>query len=256
MIRKCLMLVSIIFAALIGVAFTTLVLRAQQPEPTCDLEAMLVHQQEHADNLAHLAEAIESDPDAALQNLYVTGIAYQALAVECGFTHTDEAARLHELEHEDPEHAAQLEVALAVGDPERGRELFNRVEPTTGFACATCHLTDTMNPLIGPGLQGIGDPEHDPSEHAATEATDEPMNMDMGGHDDHAATEEPHDSDTVGHRDDAHAQAEVIDYIRTSILHPSEYIVPGFPDNLMPQTYGEVFSETELNDLIAYLLTL
>jgi hypothetical protein len=255
MTRKYLLFVPLMLAVVLGLS--SFISQAQQSTPTCDLEAMLAHQQEHADRLAHLAQELETDPDAALETLYITGLAYQALAVQCGFTRTDEAELLHEAEHEDPEHAAQLEAAIVVGDPERGQVLFNAVEPSTGFACATCHLTDTMNPLIGPGLQGIGDPEHDPSEHAAPEATDAPMTMDMGGHDEHGATEEAHDDHEADEEhNDANAQTEVIEYIRTSILHPSAYVVLGFPDNLMPQTYGEVFSETELNDLIAYLLTL
>ena len=49
---------------------------------------------------------------------------------------------------------------------------------------------------------------------------------------------------------------EVVTYIRTSILQPSDFIVPGFPDLLMPQIYAQVFSDQEVNDLIAYLLTL
>lgn|SRR5690606_26875788 len=46
------------------------------------------------------------------------------------------------------------------------------------------------------------------------------------------------------------------EYLRNSILHPSDYVVEGFPDMLMPQVYGDVFTEEEINDLIAYLLTL
>ena len=48
----------------------------------------------------------------------------------------------------------------------------------------------------------------------------------------------------------------LLQYIRISILHPNEFIVEGFPENLMPAIYSEIFSEEEVNDLIAYLLTL
>ncbi|MBI5667218.1 MAG: cytochrome c [Chloroflexi bacterium] len=46
-----------------------------------------------------------------------------------------------------------------------------------------------------------------------------------------------------------------LDYIRTSIVKPSAYVVDGYPD-IMPKNWGKVFSDDELNDLIAYLLTL
>ncbi len=46
------------------------------------------------------------------------------------------------------------------------------------------------------------------------------------------------------------------EYIRQSILTPSSYVVEGFQDNVMPLNFGETFSEAQLNDLIAFLLTL
>lgn len=46
------------------------------------------------------------------------------------------------------------------------------------------------------------------------------------------------------------------EYLRNSIMHPSEYIVEGFPDLLMPQVYADLFTEEQINNLIAYLKTL
>ena len=45
-------------------------------------------------------------------------------------------------------------------------------------------------------------------------------------------------------------------YLRESIVEPSAYVVPNFPDNLMPPNFGQQLSAQDLNDLIAYLLTL
>ena len=45
------------------------------------------------------------------------------------------------------------------------------------------------------------------------------------------------------------------DYIRTSIVDPSALVVDGYAD-IMPKNWGQIFSEAELNDLIAYLMTL
>lgn len=47
-----------------------------------------------------------------------------------------------------------------------------------------------------------------------------------------------------------------LDYIHNSIVNPSAFVVPDFPDGLMPQIYGQIFSEEEIQDIIAYLYTL
>lgn len=245
----------------------------------CDLDALLEHQREHAATIANLEHALHDDLDAALENLYVTGIAYQALAVECGFRRLEAAAAAHAAEHEtdaadDHDRTAILEAARAIGDPENGEILFNAFLPEVGFACATCHRVDSTERLIGPGLWGVGDPEHDPSEHDMDA-------MDMGATDDHghghseAGTDEATavpDAGDAGHTMDMHgaqdqeqdhsmdmaeaAAADPVEYIRTSIIDPGAYLVPGFPDHLMPRTYGDIFTEDEINDLVAYLMTL
>lgn len=46
------------------------------------------------------------------------------------------------------------------------------------------------------------------------------------------------------------------DYIHTSIVEPSAFVVPDYPDGLMPQIYEEIFTEQEIQDIIAYLYTL
>jgi mono/diheme cytochrome c family protein len=46
------------------------------------------------------------------------------------------------------------------------------------------------------------------------------------------------------------------EYIHQSIVDPSAYVVEGFPDGLMPQTFAETLSEEQINDLVAFLLTL
>ncbi|MEJ2303477.1 MAG: c-type cytochrome [Anaerolineales bacterium] len=44
------------------------------------------------------------------------------------------------------------------------------------------------------------------------------------------------------------------EYIRQSILMPNEHIVEGFPQNVMPQNFGELLSQDQLNDLVSFLL--
>jgi cytochrome c2 len=45
-------------------------------------------------------------------------------------------------------------------------------------------------------------------------------------------------------------------YIRTSIVNPSAYVVTGFTDGLMPQTFGTALTPQQIDDLVAYLMTL
>lgn len=46
------------------------------------------------------------------------------------------------------------------------------------------------------------------------------------------------------------------EYIHNSIVNPGAYVVEGYPDGLMPRTYKDVWTEEQLNDIIAYLFTL
>jgi mono/diheme cytochrome c family protein len=43
------------------------------------------------------------------------------------------------------------------------------------------------------------------------------------------------------------------DYIRQSILDPNAVVAEGFQPNIMPPTFGELLSEDDINDIIAYL---
>jgi cytochrome c2 len=49
---------------------------------------------------------------------------------------------------------------------------------------------------------------------------------------------------------------QAIEYLRVSITHPSDYIVTDYPDQLMPQTYSDVFTEEQIDDLVAYMMSL
>ncbi len=103
-----------------------------------------------------------------------------------------------------------------VGDAANGEVLFTTLVTEAGFACSQCHNVDSTDRLIGPGLQGIG-------ERAATRV----------------------DGQTA------------VEYIRTSIVEPNAHIVeadPPYPESLMPQVYADVFTDDEINDIIAYLL--
>jgi len=46
------------------------------------------------------------------------------------------------------------------------------------------------------------------------------------------------------------------EYLRESIVEPDAHIVEGFTPGIMPSTYNTQLSEQQINDLVAYLLTL
>ncbi|MFN8376711.1 MAG: c-type cytochrome [Anaerolineae bacterium] len=105
-------------------------------------------------------------------------------------------------------------VLAALYDPAEGEMLFNQ-QTATGYACSSCHLVNSEQMLIGPGLLNI-------STRGATRVAGEG-----------AAT-----------------------YIHNSIISPSAFVVPGFPDMLMPQTFSQVFTEDQIYAIVAYVLTL
>jgi mono/diheme cytochrome c family protein len=46
------------------------------------------------------------------------------------------------------------------------------------------------------------------------------------------------------------------DYIITSIIDPSAYIVDDYPDGLMPKNWAEIYTQPEIADIVAYLMML
>jgi mono/diheme cytochrome c family protein len=48
---------------------------------------------------------------------------------------------------------------------------------------------------------------------------------------------------------------DAVAYLRESIVNPGAYVVAGYAD-IMPKSWTRVFSEKQIDDLIAYLLTL
>ncbi|MBN8580339.1 MAG: hydrogenase iron-sulfur subunit [Anaerolineae bacterium] len=46
------------------------------------------------------------------------------------------------------------------------------------------------------------------------------------------------------------------DYLRQSILEPNAFVVSGYPEGQMIQNFGDILTEEQINDLIAFLMTL
>jgi nitric oxide reductase subunit C len=56
---------------------------------------------------------------------------------------------------------------------------------------------------------------------------------------------------------DYHGQAKTPEqYIHESIVSPNVYVVAGFQPNVMYQNYGKDLTASDINDLVAYLMTL
>jgi mono/diheme cytochrome c family protein len=106
------------------------------------------------------------------------------------------------------------------GDAEAGRALFTTM-PTEALlagavACATCHNVD-------PGSGTLVGPS-------------------LSG---------------VATRAETRVQVlSAAQYLRTSILAPNSYVVEGFTPGTMTQTFGKALTPAQVEDLVAYLLTL
>ncbi len=46
------------------------------------------------------------------------------------------------------------------------------------------------------------------------------------------------------------------DYLRESLLKPNAFVVQGFPSGVMPQNFAQMLNSKQIDDIIAYLLTL
>ncbi len=119
--------------------------------------------------------------------------------------------------------AEAMAMIINTYDEENGEELFNSpLETSSGvWMCASCHSVDESQVrLVGPPMWVL---------YAREERVEE--------------TRPPH----------------IIAYTERSIVMPQAYIVPAdppYPENLMPQNYGELLNEEELRDVVAYLMSL
>lgn len=110
------------------------------------------------------------------------------------------------------------------GDAARGQKLFEAdlVGSDNAMGCQVCHLTNASGNPLGPSTSGLG--------RRSAETIQQP---------------------------DYTGQAKSVEaYLRESLLKPDGYVVPGFTPSLMPVNYGEVLTEQEIADLVAYMLTL
>ncbi|NJN93697.1 MAG: cytochrome c [Anaerolineales bacterium] len=110
------------------------------------------------------------------------------------------------------------------GDAARGQKLFEAdlIGSDNAMGCKVCHLTNASGNTLGPPTSGLG--------RRSAETIQQP---------------------------DYTGQAKTVEaYLRESLLKPEVYVTPGFATGLMLTNYGEVLTEQEIADLVAYMLTL
>jgi mono/diheme cytochrome c family protein len=116
------------------------------------------------------------------------------------------------------------EEAAPSGSASQGEQLFNQTTIGTNNApgCVTCHSLQAGQTLVGPSL--------------ATVATD--------------AAEIIQSSDYTGQA------TTVAGYLRESIVSPNAYVVQDFSAGQMYQDYEEALTAGQIDDLVAFLMTL
>ncbi len=112
----------------------------------------------------------------------------------------------------------------AVGNASSGDALFHKavLGKSNGPGCATCHSTEAGKVLVGPSLAGI-----------ATDAA--------------GAFKEPEYKGTA---------KSASEWLREMLVDPNGELVEGFGPSVMPQNYKTELTDQQINDLVAYLLTL
>jgi len=112
----------------------------------------------------------------------------------------------------------------AGGDPEAGERLYTSL--TIGRAdapgCVTCHSLEPGEIKVGPSHAGV-----------ASRA-----------------------AEVIRQADYAGSATSAEEYLRESILDPNAYVKSGFVPGVMYQGYSQTLTAGELEDLVAFLLTL
>jgi len=117
-----------------------------------------------------------------------------------------------------PEDIEKVVIDEVNDDASPGELLFKQFVDEAGFACISCHYLNTDDRLLGPGLLNIAD---------RFETYDIEVNS-------------------------------LEAYIKQSIEDPSAFIVPDespFPENLMPRTYSDIFTDDEIDLLVNFILS-
>ncbi len=112
----------------------------------------------------------------------------------------------------------------ATGNVENGKALYSKSPLGTNklASCVSCHSLEKGRTIVGPSLAAIG-----------TDAAKRIKEADYTG-----------------------AAKTGAEYVREAIVDPNVYVVKGFGKGIMPAGYKDGLSQQEMDDLVAYLLTL
>ncbi|GAB4406680.1 MAG: hypothetical protein OHK0052_27880 [Anaerolineales bacterium] len=112
---------------------------------------------------------------------------------------------------------ANTPAADVKGNAENGKALFAQSVIGSAPGCATCHSLEADTVIVGPSMKGY-------ASHAQMHADETGQSLE--------------------------------EYTRTSIVDPNAYVVEGFTAGLMYANFGTDLSSEQIDDLVAYLLTL
>jgi cytochrome c551/c552 len=116
------------------------------------------------------------------------------------------------------------QATAAAGEAARGQLLFQQtlIGSQNGAGCTTCHALAPGVVLVGPALAGIGERAQQ----------------------------------TIGQADYQGQATNAAAYLREAIIQPNAYVANGFQPDVMRATYGVELTAPEIEDLVAFLLTL
>lgn len=172
------------------------------------------------------------DPQQAQANLFDLSVALQSLALDCGYFPSAQQAEaqigrtlefaglpqiIAAMAVGDDLEVILMELDAVTGDSFNGQLLYNGLEPALDgipLTCSACHMEESIAPL---------------TEGVWTRVVEERLT------------------------DEALAGYTARQYLVESILHPNDYIAPGYNANIMPAAYGQRLDLQQLADLIAYL---
>jgi len=108
-------------------------------------------------------------------------------------------------------------VAAANGNAANGKKIFNSSMIGKSPACHICHSLEPGKKIVGPSLAGI-----------ASDAAGDAKKAGMSTH----------------------------DMLKQMITDPNAEIAEGFPANVMPQNFKTELKAKQLDDVVAFLMTL
>jgi cytochrome c553 len=179
----------------------------------CDVAELILMQRNMQEQLESFRSHLSEDPETALAALYDIGTAYQEMALNCGHI-PDDVGDLYVGSDLDRIMRVLEEVP---GDPFNGQLLYNNIEPAAdgqASGCIGCHEQAVTAPTTA-GTWTRWDEER---------RTLDPF-----------------------------ANYTFAEYTVESIVDPWAYTVEGYPENTMPNNYGDRLSYQNLADLVAYL---